>query len=154
MNFNEADEVAEPTVENTVWEFQQGQVDDAGNAATDTLDTVGGSEGLQATCHVKSTNPPPATTTIPVVAPAGASGGALPAPPPGQPTVAATQAPPSSSGLTPAQIGLIAAGAAVGLAIGGVAYFKRADVGIYIMKRLPSLSSPAADGLAQTMNLL
>ena len=98
-----------------------------------------------------------------VVAPAGAGAGAgaAPVPPPPAPILKATQAPgtPSSSGLTPAQNALIAAGVAVVVVVGGAAHLKRVGCGNHLMERLPAWVTSSADGIdtagpAQMMNLL
>ena len=100
-----------------------------------TVDTVRPEVGIR--CYVKV--PPPATTPAPPVAATQAPGTPSIGPPP--PPLAATQAPgtpSSSSGLTPAQTALIAAGLAVVVVVGGVAYLKRVYVGKYLMERLPA----------------
>jgi len=118
-----------------------------------TVDTVRPEVGIR--CYVKV--PPPATTPAPPVAATQAPGTPSIGPPPpplaatqapGTPSIgppppplAATQAPgtpSSSSGLTPAQTALIAAGLAVVVVVGGVAYLKRVYVGKYLMERLPA----------------
>lgn len=121
-----------------------------------TTTTTTSSSSSTSTTAVK--NPPPATTPNPAAAVDGPAATTGPiAEPAAALVLSATEATgtPSSSGLTPA---LIAAGAAMVVVIGGVAYFKHGDVGSYLMKRLPSGPSPArgidAAGPAQMMNLL
>ena len=121
---------------------------DGGTGILDSASFVSGNPGQRYAKKSFSTPPAAPTTAVAAAAPgapAGAPAAANPPPPPPPPPLEATQAPgtPSSSGLTPAQTALSAAGVAVVVVVGGAAHLKQTKSGGYIMERLPALRLPA-----------